>query len=570
MNDSVKGFAFFSGFQTYDDKVKKIDDLYLYDNRLHKFPNDEIMEVYENGFMFLDGYVTNKKDLCEQDYDNEWSSVLKNILIREKSPQSLRGSFCGVYRMDNELHFFSDHVGSRGLYYYTQNNQLIISNRYCYILEILEKNDISVNSDEQAIKYMLQQGFMLDSTTFCKQIKRVLPGEIINIPLTDNKATTSSERYFLLSNEQDLSITEDEAIDNIDSLFRSAVKREFDKDLEYGYKHLVDLSGGLDSRMVCWVAHSMGYTNQMNFTYCRKDYLDYSIAKEVAMKLKHQFMYMPLDDCGWMYDLEKLVRLNNGAAEYLGITGGNRFLESINSTLFGIEHTGMVGDAILSTFFSDETYSYSKPLGTENCYSDLVQYRMPTELLEFYDNREIYSVYTRGFLGAQSSYFIRQNYVECASPFLDVDLLKYIFSIPFSMRRKHKLYFAWINKYYPDSTQYGWEKWGGLRPIKNNWWKSKIRTEWNKVIRKINRYIGTMPNDDMNPLDYWVENNDAIRNWMNDYYEDNEKFLSDIDTEIQKDLRNHFHEGGIIEKAQVLTCLAMLKMNYRWEKMNDK
>lgn len=42
-------------------------------------------------------------------------------------------------------------------------------------------------------------------------------------------------------------------IDMLDEKFRAVVKLEFDKDIEYGYKYLVDLSGGLDSRMTSWV-----------------------------------------------------------------------------------------------------------------------------------------------------------------------------------------------------------------------------------------------------------------------------------------------------------------------------
>lgn len=59
-------------------------------------------------------------------------------------------------------------------------------------------------------------------------------------------------QYYSLDNshvKQDM--TAEDAVELIDRYFRQAVKREFDKDKEYGYEHLVDLSGGLDSRMVC-------------------------------------------------------------------------------------------------------------------------------------------------------------------------------------------------------------------------------------------------------------------------------------------------------------------------------
>lgn len=68
--------------------------------------------------------------------------------------------------------------------------------------------------------------------------------------------------------------------------FKNAIKRAFEKDLEYGYKHLVALSGGLDSRMTAWVAHTMGYTNMLNYTFSQTDYLDEKVPKQITDKLK--------------------------------------------------------------------------------------------------------------------------------------------------------------------------------------------------------------------------------------------------------------------------------------------
>ena len=64
------------------------------------------------------------------------------------------------------------------------------------------------------------------------------------------------------------------------------MKRVFEKDLEYGYKHLVALSGGLDSRMTAWVGHNMGYTNMLNYTFSQTDYLDETVPKEITDTLK--------------------------------------------------------------------------------------------------------------------------------------------------------------------------------------------------------------------------------------------------------------------------------------------
>lgn len=99
-------------------------------------------------------------------------------------------------------------------------------------------------------------------------------------------------------------MTEDEAVYMIDKAFRKAVKREFDKDREYGYEHLVDLSGGLDSRMVAWVAHEMGYTKQTNYTYCKAKYLDFKISSRIASDLQHEYYFKQLDDFQWIYEID--------------------------------------------------------------------------------------------------------------------------------------------------------------------------------------------------------------------------------------------------------------------------
>ena len=50
------------------------------------------------------------------------------------------------------------------------------------------------------------------------------------------------------------------------------------------------LSGGLDSRMTVWVAHDLGYTHQLNMTFCQSNYLDFKIAQQIATDLRHDFM----------------------------------------------------------------------------------------------------------------------------------------------------------------------------------------------------------------------------------------------------------------------------------------
>ena len=118
---------------------------------------------------------------------------------------------------------------------------------------------------------------MLEDNTLFNEIKKLIAGHYILI----KSGKLHIVQYYKLSNIPNYDQSQQKIIENIDILFRQAIKRAFDKDKEYGYKHLVALSGGLDSRMTTWVAHDMGYgENIVNFTFSQSDYLDETIPKK--------------------------------------------------------------------------------------------------------------------------------------------------------------------------------------------------------------------------------------------------------------------------------------------------
>jgi len=61
----------------------------------------------------------------------------------------------------------------------------------------------------------------------------------------------------------------------------------------------------------------------------------------------------------------------------------------------------------------------------------------------------------------------------------------------------------------------------------------------------------------MNPMDYWYNNNDDLRKFMVNTYNENIHLLKD--DELRNDCQRLFNEGNTIEKTQVLTLLAAYK-----------
>lgn len=537
-------------------EARHMGDCSQYDHLLNKFPDDQIFKAEEGTVSFLNGYVYNKADY-ERTYGCNWAEAFTRALMEDADGalKKLRGGFCGYLydQKTKELLVYTDQIAVKPVYYYINGEKWMVSDCVEDMAEVLKQNGLACEFQPLAAQYMLTYGYMIDDTTFVRQIHRLLPGKYLRV----KNGRAAVARYHFLQNTPQ-TITEEEAVERIDAAFREAVRREFEKDREYGYRHLVDLSGGLDSRMVTWVAHDLGYTDQLNVTYCRDGYRDEKIARQVALSLGHEYLFKPLDDGKWMYDIDEMTSQNNGAALYMGMTGGRRLLEVINTEAFGIEHTGMIGDAILGTLYRDKALSCGKPVFGQSAHSERLHYAFNEKILDEYPNQELFGIYTRGMLGASSSYLIRQQYIETASPFMDVDLLDVAFSLPFDYRNHHHIYLRWLNEKYPQAAEFGWEKWGGVKPKESHIPLRKVKTTQRLLWERLCAVFPINNQDSMNPVEYWYAKDQGIQECFARYAEETIGNPA-LGEELRKDIRLLLAEGGVEEKSLAITVLAMVK-----------
>ena len=62
-------------------------------------------------------------------------------------------------------------------------------------------------------------------------------------------------------------------------------------------------------------------------------------------------------------------------------------------------------------------------------------------------------------------------------------------------------------------------------------------------------------------MNYWYKNNNDIKDYMDCYFTTNINRLCEF-TELQKDCINMYNNYTIIEKAQALTLLAVMKLYF--------
>lgn len=532
-------------------------------NTLNKFMQDKAFGENAHAVLIADGYLLNKQELFEQYRVNSVADLMWEMYLQQGETffNAFRGAFSGALydRKRDTWLVYTNHCGDAAVFISIWPDGFCAGTQVNYIIDAYRARDQRLSFDESAAYQMLTFGFMEGDNTYAREIKRLRGGTYLRVQ--GGEARVLEYHRFRKNPERFRGKTEDEIINALDEAFRSASMLEYRKDDEYGLEHLTDLSGGLDSRMNMWVAHAMSPRHMHLLTYCKANYLDEIIAKEIAQYWGDEITVKALDDASYLYEIDELVFMNGGLSLYSGITGGKRMLEDINMDRFGLEHTGMLGDIVIGSWYrhADDGLR-GRPTGR---YSERLAHRLSKDYCASFDDQEVYLHYTRGFQGAANSHLIRCNFTEVASTFMHVDLMQLCLDIPAPMRIGHSLYKRWIIEKYPDAARFRWEKTRGK--ITEPHWLCLVRHLAVHGPNKLKRMLGRHRhiNTGMNPLDYWISHNDALRAHLDAYEREGYRFLpASVSETLIADMKNLYKTGNASEKTMVLTVLASARLYF--------
>lgn len=535
-----------------------------------RFSNDQCLARTASHLIANDGILLNKSELLESTQTTTLHSFLElpqnssKIDFNQPLASQFRGPFTGfaINIKDNWCHAYANQTGDTSVFFIQNDKYSIISSDYNLLFNICKDLNINLTFNSLAAQQLLSLGYLVEDITFANEIKRLLPGQLL---LFQPGQAFSFSNYHRFDNTCPLAISIDEAVEKLDLSFRKAVKRCFDKDLEYGYNHhLADLSGGLDSRMTTWVAKELGYKNISNLCYTKAGIKESQYAALTAARLKNEFIFQQLDDLNFLFDNEEIVSLNHGFGFYAGITGGNRILKNLNFNHFGLEHTGQIGDVIVGTFLSKATLS-KKWNPDDICYSD--QVKAPLSKTDEYPNDELYMLYYRAFQGALSTHFIRRKYTEVVSPFLDVDFITLCLSLPLEFRVGHKLYARWIELKYPEileipSTRALPGHSGGQKQSLQRLLHPSLKKGLIITLRKLGVLEYARQYQAMNPFNLWYSQDSSLRNYLDSYYEKELKSISHL-PELQKMISRSYLSSEVIHKLLAITVLSVNKVYFK-------
>ena len=534
-------------------------------NTLNKFMLDKVLSWDGKFLIVSEGYLLNKIDLFAQYNADNISELIIKMYRQEGETffNRFRGSFSGAFfdKSANKWLIYTNHTGDNPIFYALFDEEFHVGSQVTYLIDALKNTKHSLHFDEDGAYQILTFGFMERNNTFAKEIRRLRGGTYLRI--VHGKAEVCEYHMFRKHPRRFEGKSESEIIDELDTAFRNAVELEYKKDEEYGYHHLADMSGGLDSRMSAWVAHEMKPRHIQLLTYCKANYLDELIAKQIAQNWKDEILVKPLDDFSFAYDIDEIVAMNSGVSLYLGITGGKRMLESVNSNLFGLEHTGMLGDVVIGSYCKHirNLLDY-KPSGK---YSEKLTKKLKSSIQyqKQFDDHELYLLYTRGFQGMAGTYLIRKNYIESVSPFMDTDFFQLCMDIPIELRINHRLYKKWILSKYPKAAKFKWERTNAKIDEPQIIFNLKyvLNKAPNYLLKKVGRQ--NILAAGMNPIDYWLQRNENAKSFWDNYFRKNFLRLKEIATEqLAADVKKLYSTGNANEKAMALTVLSALKIYF--------
>lgn len=537
------------------------DNYYIKRMTVNKFLNDKAFCQDNEYIIVIEGVLLNKKMLFHK-YKVDYVSLLVRKMYEfagEDFFSEFRGSFSGALYIKSEKKWivFTNHYGDNTVFYSLCDGFFLVGSQISDLLGCLSDANKKVTINEEAVYSMLTYGYMHNEFTYINEIQRLLPGHYFVF----QEGNIEIKQYFNIKpGKYDFSnVSEDELIDQLDILFRQAVKLEYDKDIEYGYSHITQLSGGLDSRMCLWVANDLGYKDITCMTFSQSNSLDDIIAREIAKDLSLQIIVWPMDSARHLTHIDEYISMNYGLALYGGVGAEQEILSALNTSRYGLMHSGQIGDVVVGCFLNNE--SELNDFSSGGMYSSIFDADVISNTC-YYD-REEYFMFVRAFLGCLSSHLYTRNYTEVASPFLNVELFEFCMSIPIDCRANHSLYIKWIKKKYPEAAEYIWEKLGyritdGLyniiaRKIKN------MLTDPYIIFRKVGiRNKKTTQNIvGMNPYDLWWSTNEILRNTYNEYFYNHINKI-EISSEMKDKIIYCYANGNVNEKMMAITSVAAL------------
>lgn len=396
----------------------------------------------------------------------------------EKKLQRENGIFSAViYDIPRaRLLLITDRYGLRPLYFWKDNDHLAWASE---LKAFLALENFTPEISEMALSCFLEIGYLLGNVTWFEKVELLNAATILEVDLK-NITLSSRTRYWSWSMIKSQQISFGDAVEGLGYLLESAVK----KSTVFSARVGLSLSGGLDSRAILAAYPN---DNLIGLTFGRKEAGDVEIARLVgAIKgIRHHFFY--LNSANWLRNRYEGIWKTDGMVNMYHLHA-SAFHHEIAARI-DLEFNGFGGDLVCGGSWVKKL---NARISEKTAFEKFGHFFELTSLQDsFFDieSEDCYFIDTRlrRFTNVGSIEFSRL--VESRKPFLENELIEFIYSLPDDYRYKGKLYHTSLIQRYPVFFEkVSYQALGypiGKRPSFPFRLKRKIEREWHtRVLRK--------------------------------------------------------------------------------------
>jgi asparagine synthase (glutamine-hydrolysing) len=383
------------------------------------------------------------------------------------------GSFSAVisHPVAGTVQLVSDRFGLRPLYWTINEGRLLWSSN---IAGFLGHPGFAPRIDRRAVAEFLECGHAVGTRTVFEGVELLRPGTVLTFRVADGLVT--GERYWWwdrIGTQGRLSLND--AADELGRRVRRAVERRASPSERVG----VSLSGGLDSRAI--VAALPPRTEPPPaVTFGRAGCLDIAIAARVAAVkgARHHVQFLTAEN--WLAPRSAGVWWTDGQFNLVSMHGMEA--ADLYREVCDVHLDGFGGDFILGGMYMGKSADHDR------FSPDLVARRMkvPLEFLgdlspwDALGRSDYYLIENRGRRMNGAGTRFMQVLMEERKPFLDKEVVEFLFSLPDGLRARGLLYRRALLRTFPE--YYRGIPWASLSvPIS---WPRGVRRAGRTVLRR--------------------------------------------------------------------------------------
>jgi asparagine synthase (glutamine-hydrolysing) len=231
----------------------------------------------------IDNHRELRRWLADRDRPVQWETdvaVIPGLYLElgERFAEKLIGAFAVAVwdPRDRRLILGRDRAGERPLFFAVREGEIIFATE---LAALVSHGRLEVGLDQTALRHYLQFGIFPSPDTPFTKIHKVAPGEIIQFDASGWNRKT----YWRWQIEQ--TAKRPPSLDDFDRIFRGAVGRQSDVDVDFG----VFLSGGIDSSLVSAVTRSLHPKRPLlayTLRFAEESFDEGDYARAVARQLK--------------------------------------------------------------------------------------------------------------------------------------------------------------------------------------------------------------------------------------------------------------------------------------------